>query len=129
MKPLDVAAAMGMRVIFLPFKAIRGIALSLGSEKFILIDSGLTEMEQQLVCGHEVGHFLLHPDTNFLFILENTYFYTKHEYQANRFTCELVLGEKAELYECEIREAAVRGRLKEMVEIIWRLAGGDESGP
>lgn len=129
MKPLDIAAALSIRVFFLPFKAIKGITLSIGSEKFILIDSGLTEIEQQLVCGHEIGHFLLHPATNFLFVLENTYFYTKHEYQANRFACELVLGEKAEQYECEIREAAARGRLKEMVEIIWRLAGGDESEP
>lgn len=73
-KPLKIAAELGIKVIFLPFKALKGIALSLGHEKFILIDSGLTEMEKQLVCGHEVGHFLLHPDTNFLFILEKTYF-------------------------------------------------------
>ncbi|MCL6480048.1 MAG: ImmA/IrrE family metallo-endopeptidase [Peptococcaceae bacterium] len=56
----------------MPFKAIKGVALSLDSHKFILIDTGLTETEQQLVCGHKLGHFLLHPAANFLFILERT---------------------------------------------------------
>jgi len=85
-------------------------------------------MEQQLVCGHEIGHFLLHPEANFLFILEKTYFYSKHEYQANLFACELALGEKAELYKCGVKEAAARGSLKEMAEVIWRLAGRDGEG-
>jgi Zn-dependent peptidase ImmA (M78 family) len=60
-KPLKIAADLGIRVFFIPFKGIKGIVLSLCSEKFILIDNGLTEIEQQIVCGHEIGHFLLHP--------------------------------------------------------------------
>jgi aldehyde:ferredoxin oxidoreductase len=34
-------------------KTIKGIALSLQGKKFIMIDSDLTEIEKQLVCGHE----------------------------------------------------------------------------
>lgn len=125
-KPLEIAASLGIIVLQVPFKAIKGIALSLQAKKFILIDSGLTEIERQLVCGHELGHFLLHPNTNFLFILEKTGFYLKHEYQANRFACALMLGEEAERYSCEIKKAAAEGRLDRMVEIIGRLAGGDD---
>jgi len=128
LKPLDIATALGIKVLFLPFKAIKGIALSLDSHKFILIDSGLTKMERQLVCGHEIGHFLLHPAANFLFVLEKTYFYSKHEYQANLFACELLLGEKAELYKCGVKEAAARGSLQEMAEVIWRLVWQDGEG-
>lgn len=128
-KPLDIAAALGIRVLFLPLKTVSGMAISLGKEMFILIDQGLSEIEQQLVCGHELGHFFLHPATNFLFVLEKTGFYSKHEYQANRFACELVLGETAQLYECEIKEAAARGKLKEMAEVIRELAGRGESVP
>jgi len=126
MKPLDIAAELGIRVFFLPFKVIKGIALSFGSQKFIMIDSGLSEIEQQLACSHEVGHFLLHPSTNFLFVLERTYFYSKHEYQANLYAFELMVGENAEHYGQMIREAAARGRFSEMVEIIWRLAGNED---
>ncbi len=50
-RPLEIAASLGMKVLFIPFKALKGIAISLGSERFIFIDSGLTEIEQQLVCG------------------------------------------------------------------------------
>jgi len=98
----------------------------LGSERFIFIDSGLTEIEQQLVCGHELGHFLLHPNTNFLFILEKTYNYSKHEYQANRFACTLMVGEKVDEYSVEIREAAASGRLDRMIEVVGRIIGGDD---
>lgn len=126
-KPKDIAAEHGIRVIYMPFKAIKGIALSTGSAKFIMIDSGLTEIEQQLVCGHELGHFLLHPGTNYLYTLEETLYYSKDEYQANRFACMLMLGERAEQYRCEIQEAAARGRLDRLVQIVTQLAGGDDS--
>ena len=125
-KPTDIAASLGMKVMYMPLKALKGIATSLGSERFIFIDSGLTEIEQQLVCGHEIGHFLLHPDTNFLFILEKTYYYSKHEYQANRFACTLIAGEKADEYGVQIREAAASGRLDRLVEVIGRIIGGDD---
>lgn len=125
-KPLEIAASLDIRVIYLPLKVLKGITLSMGSEKFIFIDSGLTEIEQQLVCGHELGHFLLHPETNFLFVLEKTGFYSQHEYQANRFACVLMLGEKAEEYCGEINEAAARGRLDKLALVIGKLAGRDD---
>ena len=125
-KPLEIAAYLGIRVLFVPFKEIKGIVLSLCSEKFILIDNGLTEIEQQLVCGHELGHFLLHPSTNFLLIMEKSSLYSKQEYEANHFACALMLGEVAEKYSGEIKEAAAHGRLDRLVEVVIRLAGGDE---
>jgi len=85
MKPFDISAFLGIGVNFLPFKNIKGIAMSLDSHKLILINEGLTELEKQLVCGHELGHFLFHEEANFMFILEKTYFYPKQEYQANLF--------------------------------------------
>jgi len=126
-KPLEIAASLGIKVLYIPLKVLKGITLSLGSERFIFIDSGLTEIEQQLVCGHELGHFLLHPNTNFLFILEKTGFYSKHEYQANRFACVLMLGEKAEQYQSEIQEAAAHGRLDRLVDVIGQLTRRDDS--
>lgn len=126
MKPLKIAASLGIEVRFLPFKTIKGIALALGSHKLILIDEGLTEIERQLVCGHELGHFLFHAEANFMFILEKTLFYPKHEYQANLFACQLLLGEKAGVYETEIKEAAGCRSLREMEGIISCLVRGDD---
>jgi len=128
-KPVDIARDLGINVKFVPFKKIKGIAISLGAKKFIFIDSELSEPERQFVCGHELGHFFLHPSTNFLFILKNTLFYSKQEYQANKFSCELMLGEKAEEYKYLINETASQGKLEKLVELVCRLKGREEDVP
>lgn len=128
-KPFEVAAEHNIRVMLVDFSIIKGIALSLGENRFILIDAGLSDNEQQLVCGHEIGHFFMHPETNFLFILQNTCFYSKHEYQANRFACELMLGEKAAMYSEMISQAAASGRMDRMLKVINLLINeGGEPG-
>jgi Zn-dependent peptidase ImmA (M78 family) len=117
-KPLQLAKNMGISVIFLPFASVAGMAMCVQREKMIFINSNLSEMEQQFVCGHELGHFHLHPSTNFIFILRNTLFQSKHEYQANRFACELMLGEKTEEYKHLISELCSKGRLDKLAEFI-----------
>jgi Zn-dependent peptidase ImmA (M78 family) len=129
LKPLEIAASLGITVCPLPFKSVKGIALALGKHKLILIDKGLTEMEQQLVCGHELGHFLFHGEANFMFILEKTFFYPKQEYQANLFACRLLLGEKATVYETEIKEAAGFRSLREIEDRIGQLVREDGEEP
>jgi len=117
-KPLELAEELGIKVLFLPLTSMAGLAISIAKKKFIFISSSLSELEQQFVIGHELGHFYLHPSTNFVFILQNTFFHDKHEYQANRFSCELLLGEKTEKYKYSISEVCARGRLDKLVEFI-----------
>lgn len=76
-RPLEIAAELNIKVMLLPFKGIGGIGLSLGQNRFIFLEASLSEEEQQLVCGHEMGHFFLHPETNFFFILKNTHYYSR----------------------------------------------------
>lgn len=121
-KPFKAAEALGIKVLYLPFLEIKGIALQLGKEKLIMINENLTEEEAQLVCGHEIGHFFLHSQTNFLFILQNTFLYSKQEYQANCFAMKMMLGEKAAKYEQEISEAAASGKLDEMLRLVSQIA-------
>ncbi|MGB9903489.1 MAG: ImmA/IrrE family metallo-endopeptidase [Desulfotomaculales bacterium] len=105
---------MGIKVTLAPFRNLNGMAVSLGKDKYILINENLTEMEQQFVAGHELGHFCLHPSTNFVFILQKTFFHSKHEYQANRFACELMLGKEAKKYRQILAELCARGKIKEI---------------
>lgn len=116
--PEQAAEHLEIDVIQMPLKFIKGIAVSLEGIKLIFVDSNLSYLERQIVIGHELGHFYLHPSTNFVFILQNTFFHDKHEYQANRFSCELLLGEKAEKYKYSISEVCARGRLDKLVEFI-----------
>ncbi len=81
-----------------------------------------------MVSGHELGHFLFNEEANFMFILEKTYFYPKQEYQANLFACQLLLGEKAEVYETELKEVTACDSLKKMAEVICYLAHEEDEG-
>lgn len=69
-RPTALAAELGINVFFVPFKTIKGITFSLGTKKFIMIDSELPEYQREIVCGHEIGHFKLHPGASF-FIYTN----------------------------------------------------------
>lgn len=128
LKPTEVAGALGFRVVFVPFKVLPGVSLVMGRYKLIFINSGLTEVERQLVCGHEVGHFLLHPAANFLFVHKKTFFYSKQEYEANLIACEMMLGERAQTYRAKAREAAASRSLSEMAlklgQLVWDPGGG-----
>jgi Zn-dependent peptidase ImmA (M78 family) len=66
-----------------------------GTRKFIVINSALDDEEKRLVCAHELGHALLHPELNA--------FYTvfprgKYERQANDFAVNLLLMAAQEDY-------------------------------
>jgi Zn-dependent peptidase ImmA (M78 family) len=117
-KPIDIAEDLGISVRYAPFETIAGMSIQAGEKRFILINSTLSDLERQFVCGHELGHFFLHPSTNFVFILQKTLFYIKEEYQANMFSCHLMLGEKAEEYRPIVSEACSAESLEKILRII-----------
>lgn len=117
-KPTQIAEELGVLVLYTPMELMKGIVFSAGQQKLIIINSLLEDVEKEFICSHEIGHLHLHPTHNFFKILDHTYFYTKGEYQANRFACEMMIGEKAEQYFTTISETASRGRLQELVKLI-----------
>jgi len=121
LKPIKIAKELGIKVILVSFEKLNGMAASLEKDKYILINSNLTETEQQFVAGHELGHFCLHPSTNFVFILQKTFFHSKHEYQANMFACELILGEETKKYHQILTYLCARGRIREIARFIDSL--------
>lgn len=59
--------------------------------RFIVIDSGLDEEWQKVVCAHELGHDRLHPGLSRFWIDEQTFFNAgKFERQANTFAVKLL---------------------------------------
>lgn len=76
-------------------KDIYGFYRCVRRNKFIFINSNLTESEKIFTCGHELGHSTCHPDLNTPFMRSNTYFsIDKVEYQANLFAVELLLSDE-----------------------------------
>ena len=116
--PEKIAERLGIKVIRLPMESIKGAAISLKRFKLIFVNSNLTPIEQKIVIGHEIGHFLLHPSTNYVFIQQHTFFQDKHEYQANMFACELILGEVAEKNRQVLANLCAWGRIREIAEFI-----------
>ena len=58
----------------------------------INLNSTLDEKLQRFVCAHELGHAVLHPDSNTSFLKANTYLsIDKIEVEANTFAVELLL--------------------------------------
>lgn len=58
----------------------------------IYINSNRTEREQQIICGHELGHGVLHKKTNTIYLDTRTFFKTSiYETAADRFSAELLI--------------------------------------
>jgi len=97
--PKKIASMLQINIIRLAMREIYGIAANLGPHRFIGVNSLLDEPIQKLVIAHELGHFTLHPEGNFFFVLNKTCFYSKWEYQANLFAIGLCIGEEVARYD------------------------------
>ena len=113
--PERIAREMGIAVLYLPMSRVYGLAVALGEHRLIGVKADLPEEAQKLVVAHELGHFVLHPQGSFMFILDHTFFYGKHEYQANMFACALRMGEELARYEAAIKELAA-GRVDRLID-------------
>lgn len=89
--PLQIARNLGIDIVYLPFKKLKGI-LFVSNTKKIGINSSLPEPLQKVVLAHELGHYFLSPHGGYFYISEHTLFcYSREEVKANCFAAELLL--------------------------------------
>lgn len=70
----------------------KGYFLNIFKKYFIIINSNLEEWEECVVLAHELGHALLHRDTNICILKSYTYSITnKLENEANEFAAHLLI--------------------------------------
>lgn len=94
--PEEIIHNMQIKLGYLPEYAdinrIKGCYGMIDGEKFILIHTDLKEEERKEVLAHELGHAILHPSTNALFLATYTYFSLGSlELEADTFASELLL--------------------------------------
>ena len=120
--PYELADCLGYTVVPYPFRKIRGMLLVLKDNTCIIgYNTLLPRRRQQLVVYHEIAHRLLHPELNYITLLENTYFYPgKFERQAERFVAELLLAERKPQPGESVYEFAARYEVP--VELVNELA-------
>ncbi|MFC3872043.1 ImmA/IrrE family metallo-endopeptidase [Cytobacillus kochii] len=71
---------------------IMGVYKYYKRNKFIYLNSNIREEKKLFVCGHEIGHSIVHPRVNTMFLKSKTlYSKDKLEREANLFSLSLLL--------------------------------------
>ena len=99
--PFRIAEELGIIIKYKPYEETKGYFLKVNTNKFIVINSNLSELEQLVVCSHELGHALLHANNKYALVYEKggamvqdfTLFPVNsiYENQANKFAAELLM--------------------------------------
>lgn len=93
--PIKLAEALGIVVIHENLGNTLGYYNRHFRFKIIHLNEKLDEEKLEFVCAHELGHAILHPDSNTPFLKKHTLFSTdKIEMEANVFAMNLLFKEK-----------------------------------
>lgn len=72
----------------------KGYFLNIDGDFFITLNNALEEWEERVVLAHELGHAILHNDTNICFLKNYTYLVgNKYENEANEFAAHLLVSD------------------------------------
>lgn len=90
--PYELSDLMGIQVHRCELGDIRGYYIKAYRIKQIYLNCNMERHEEEYVLSHELGHSVMHPDSNTPFLRKNTYFsVNKLEVQANKFAVELLI--------------------------------------
>lgn len=82
---------MNIIIVKQPLTLINGFYQHSMGSKLIYINSNLDEDKQKIICGHELGHAVMHTKINILFLEKKTLFIKdKFENEANLFCTYLL---------------------------------------
>lgn len=92
--PFRIAHELGIDVEHKDLGHLKGMYSVIKRNRFIVINSAMSEYMQKLVCAHEIGHDQFHRDLAangwlYEFMIYNMN--TRSEYEANIFASELLL--------------------------------------
>lgn len=105
--PFRIAEELGYTIIYTPLVGVRGFYQYLKRCHIIYLDSELDEATARFVCGHELGHSLMHQGLNRIFMDTRTFIVTgRYETEANQFSVDLIYSDEelqpflSRSYEC-----------------------------
>lgn len=93
--PFEIIKNLNVIVVFYPLNGVRGFYQYFQRNNIIYIDEALSDREKLFVCAHELGHMLLHKQTNAIFMDSRTQLNTtKYELEADRFAANLIISDE-----------------------------------
>ena len=100
--PFEIARQLGIQVFYGHYGTIQEHYNKISQQRMIHINAALDEPQQTIVCAHELGHAIFHPNTNTPFLRANTFFsVSKLEREANKFAVDLLWSDD-DLRECQL---------------------------
>lgn len=92
--PYELADCKKIKVIKLPLGSIKGYYSKCYRQKIIHINCDIPDIEQKRTCAHELGHGILHPESNTPFLRANTLFpIGRYEREADYFAVDLLYSD------------------------------------
>lgn len=93
--PFRILEQLGVLLVFYPLDSVNGFYQYFQRNDIIYIDERLSESEILLVCSHELGHMIMHKNTNAVFLDSRTHFNTdRYEIEANKFAINLLITDE-----------------------------------
>lgn len=91
--PFELCDALNITVLSVELpKGVDGFSLTIEGCQFIFLNEDLDERNRRMICAHELGHSLLHPQLNSHFLEEQTYLIKeRYEREADEFCVHLLL--------------------------------------
>lgn len=115
--PFQIAKEKNVILVTAPLIDIRGFYQYFKRQHIIYIDENLKENQKEFVCAHEIGHMMMHRNSNAIFMDSHTFFNTnKYENEANEFAVNLLISNEM-IYE----------NRKLTIEQLSRLLGYEEA--
>lgn len=93
--PYELASSLNITIVVgkMP-SSIRGFYSRILDMDFIYLNCELDDTDKKIVCAHELGHAILHPCANSLFLSQNTFIVpSKLELQADIFAANLLISD------------------------------------
>ena len=92
--PFELAKCLNIIVLYEELGEIKGYYNKYVRQKFIHLNNNLNENEVLFTCGHELGHAIMHPNSNTPFLKSNTLSSVNSlEIQANKFSVDLIIDD------------------------------------
>lgn len=95
--PFEIMKELGINVIHKEFKSLKGFYVIELKERYVVINSNLSDRDKLLVAAHELGHDRFHQQYAKVAPLKDFRLYdmsSQTEYQANQFASELLIEDK-----------------------------------